>query len=207
MKRRVGMYLRVSVDTQHTGSQLSALEKYAASREFEIVEVYEDQGFSGAKEKRPALDRLMADARRRKFDAVLVFRVDRFSRSLKHLVLALEEFKALGIDFISYSESWDTTSPMGEAMFQLSGIFAQLERSIIRERIIAGIRRAREKGRRLGRKPVDVSAGEVKELRASGKSIRAIASAVGCGKSTVAAMLKRHGNPSENSGRGEGKDK
>jgi len=190
-QKRVAVYLRVSTDLQDTASQLSILQKYASDRGFQIVGIYEDKGISGVKDSRPELDKLMNDARKRLFDAVLVFRFDRFARSLKHLVMALEEFRTLGVDFISYSENWDTTTPMGEAMFQIVGVFAQLERNIIRERIIAGLQHAKEKGRHIGRKPLKVDEEQLVRLRALGKSIRQIACDLNCSKSKIAALLKK----------------
>src|SRR5215469_10327315 len=139
------LYMRVSTKGhgQTTDTQALALREYAERRGFAIVGEYADEGISGARDRRPQLDRLMADARKRRFDAVLVARFDRFARSTKHLVLALEEFSSLGIDFISLNESIDTSSPMGRMVFTVIAAVAELERSIIRERVQAGVDLAR----------------------------------------------------------------
>src|SRR5262249_44173987 len=132
-------------------TQLVALRDYADRRGFAIIEEYVDAGVSGSKDSRPALDRLMIDAQRRRFDVVLVARFDRFARSTKHLVLALEQFQALGVHFISLSESIDTSTPMGRMIFVVIGAVAELERSLIRERVVMGLRRAVKSGTKLGR--------------------------------------------------------
>lgn len=115
------------------------MKAYCTARKFVIFREYIDSGESGAKDSRPKLNELMADARKRKFDAIIVWRFDRFARSTKHLVLALEEFRSLGIQFISYQENIDTTSPLGQALFTIVSAVAQLERDLIRERVSAGI--------------------------------------------------------------------
>src|SRR5262245_2966069 len=126
--------------------------EYAERRGCQVTREYLDEGFSGSRERRPALDRLMADAKRRAFDAVVVFRFDRFARSVWHLARALDEFRALGIEFVSLHEAIDTSTPMGRAMFHIAGAFAELEREIIREPVRAGIQNARRRGRKLGRR-------------------------------------------------------
>jgi len=141
---------------------------------WQISKHYEDVGISGAKEKRPALNRLMDDARKRRFDSVLVFRFDRFARSTRHLVNALDEFKELGIGFISYSENIDLSSSMGTAMFTIISAMAQLERDIIRERVIAGLKAAKAKGTMLGR-PKKVKRVDVTSLRKHGLTMQEIA--------------------------------
>ena len=136
---------------QTTETQAVALREYAAHRGFEIIEEYRDEGISGSKDSRPALDRLMKDARARHFDVVIVARFDRFARSVSHLLRALEEFSHLGIDFVSLSESIDTSTPMGKMIFTVLGAVAELERNLIKERVHMGISRARKQGKRLGR--------------------------------------------------------
>jgi DNA invertase Pin-like site-specific DNA recombinase len=174
------LYVRVSTrKDQDPELQLSPLRELAGCRGFVVVEEYVDIGVSGAKERRPALDRLMADARRRRFEVVLVWRFDRFARSTRHLVNALHEFRHLGIAFCSYQENLDTTSPMGEAMFAIIGAMAQLERDIIRERIQAGVARAKEKGKNLGRPRRVFHRDEVATLRAEGLSFRKIGRRLG----------------------------
>ena len=166
---RVALYARVSTSDQSPESQLRDLRQYATARGLEIVE-YVDTGFSGAKQNRPALDRLMEDGRKRRFDCILVWRFDRFARSTKHLLLALEEFRSLGIQFISYQENIDTTSPLGQALFTIVSAVAQLERDLIRERVRAGLRNARAKGKKFGRPRVEIDAVRVAELRRDGLS-------------------------------------
>jgi len=150
---RLALYARVSTKNngQDPETQLLALRDYATARGFEIYQEYVDVGISGAKEKRPALNQLMDDARKRKFDAVLVARFDRFARSTRHLIQALEEFDALGVDFISLSESVDTSTPMGKMVFTVISAVAELERSLIRERVVMGLHKAKAQGKQLGR--------------------------------------------------------
>ena len=144
---KVALYTRVSTQDQSTDLQTSDLRHYCEQRGFEIYSEYCDQGISGTKDKRPALNELMEDARKRKFDAVLCWRFDRFARSTKHLITALEEFGHLKIDFISYQENIDTSSPLGKAIFTIVSAIAELERSIILDRVSAGLRRTKENGR------------------------------------------------------------
>jgi DNA invertase Pin-like site-specific DNA recombinase len=165
--------------------QLSELREYAGRRGWEITEEYTDQGFSGSKESRPALNRLMIDAQQRKFDAVLVWKIDRFGRSLKHLVNALAELGAFGVAFISLRDNLDLSTPSGRLMFQIIGAMAEFERALIQERVKAGLRNARAKGKRLGRPRRDVDATKVAALRASGASWRAISRELGAGLGTL----------------------
>jgi DNA invertase Pin-like site-specific DNA recombinase len=148
-----------------------------------------DVGESGAKDSRPQLNELMAAARKRQLDAVLVWRFDRFARSTKHLLLALEEFRSLGVQFISYSENIDTSTPLGQALFTIVAAVAQLERDLIRERVSAGLRNAKLKGKTLGRPSRVVSLDEITRLRAQGASFREIAKAVGASPGTVRTRL------------------
>lgn len=182
---KVALYARVSTEGQDTEVQLSALRSHAQNRGWEIVEEFVDRGFSGAKERRPALDRLMKEAWVGKFQAVLVWRFDRFARSVKHLISALESFRNLKIGFISLQEQFDTSSPIGQAMFTIIGAMAQLERDIIRERVKAGLTRARERGIRLGRPVKEAEPNEVVALKKEGLSLQEIARRLGCSRSTV----------------------
>src|SRR5512145_1505923 len=147
--KRAALYMRVSTKNhgQTTDTQALALREYAAHRGFAIVNEYSDEGISGSKDSRPDLDRLMKDARARKFDLVVVARFDRFARSVSHLLRALEEFSHLSIDFVSLSESIDTSTPMGKMIFTVLGAVAELERNLIRERVQMGIARARKQGK------------------------------------------------------------
>ncbi len=188
---RVAIYARVSTTDQSTESQLLDLRRYVSDRGWQIHREYCDNGISGTEESRPELDRLMADAKKRKFDRVLVWRFDRFARSTKHLILALEEFKNLGIDFVSYQENIDTSSPLGSAIFTIISAVAQLERDIIAERVKAGLRRAKENGKKLGRPKAEVPKGEIYRLHSHGLSLRQIATQLNISKSTVARYLLR----------------
>jgi DNA invertase Pin-like site-specific DNA recombinase len=176
---------------QTTDTQALALREYAKRRGFQIADEYRDEGISGAKDRRPELDRMMADARKRRFDAVLVARFDRFARSTKHLVLALEEFQSLGIDFISLNESIDTSTPMGRMVFTVIAAVAELERSIIQERVQAGVDRARRQGKRFGRPAVIVDRHRLAQMKAAGTSIKAIAKECGIARATVRSILAK----------------
>jgi DNA invertase Pin-like site-specific DNA recombinase len=187
---RIAIYARVSTTDQSTESQLLDLRRYTRERGWNIFKEYVDEGISGTKDSRPALNELMNDAKKRRFDVVLVWRFDRFARSTKHLILALEEFKNLGVDFVSYQENIDTSSPLGSAIFTIISAVAQLERDIIAERVKAGLRRARENGKKLGRPRANVDVREIRQLRCDGLSLRAIASHVGISHTRVAQLLQ-----------------
>ena len=184
---KVCIYARVSTKNngQNPETQLIALREFAQARGFQITAEFVDVGISGAKDRRPELDRLMNDARRRRFDAVLVARFDRFARSTRHLVFALEEFNALGIHFISISESIDTSTPMGRMVFTIIAAVAELERSLIRERVVMGLHRAKQQGRRLGRPRVAVDADQIAALRGQGRSWREISAETGVSAGTI----------------------
>jgi DNA invertase Pin-like site-specific DNA recombinase len=184
---RIALYARVSTSGGHQDPemQLRELREYADRRGWEIFETYTDAGFSGSKDSRPALNRLMADACQRRFDAVLVWKLDRFGRSLRHLVNALAELEALGVAFISLKDNLDLSTPSGRLMFQIIGAMAEFERALIRERVKAGLRNARAKGMRLGRPRTDISERQVVALRASGASWRKVAKALQIGIGTA----------------------
>lgn len=190
--KRIALYARISTKQhgQNTETQLIPLREYANSRGLSVYSEYVDAGISGSKDSRPQLDRMMKDAQSRKFDAVLVARFDRFARSTRHLVVALEEFKALGIHFISLNESIDTSTPMGKMIFTVISAVAELERSIIQERIMAGLARARKQKKQLGRPRRVFDRHKAIALHREGKSIRDIASALGIGKDTVHAAIR-----------------
>jgi DNA invertase Pin-like site-specific DNA recombinase len=187
---RVALYIRVSTGEQNADLQSNELSEYAAFRKWEMVETYSDK-MSGAKDKRPALDRLMADAKRGKFDVVAVWRFDRFARSTSHLLRALEEFASLGIDFVSLKESIDTSTPTGKMIFTVLAAVAELERSTIRERVVAGQRAAKRRGVRFGRPTVDVDTALVGKLRDKGLSWRDIAAQTGVPKDTCIRSIER----------------
>jgi DNA invertase Pin-like site-specific DNA recombinase len=183
---RVALYGRIStVHNQNPAMQLAELREHAARRGWQVVGEFVDEGFSGSRERRPALDRLWIDCRKRKVDAVLVYRYDRFARSLRQLVNALEEFRSLGIDFISLHEGVDTSTPNGRLVFGIFASIAEFERELIRGRVISGLATAQARGVRLGRPKVTVNAAEIGSLRASGASWRQISERLGVGIGTA----------------------
>jgi DNA invertase Pin-like site-specific DNA recombinase len=186
---RTAIYARVSTKDQSCELQLRDLRTYSKARGFDVVREYVDVGQSGAKDSRPELNKLVDDARKRHFDAIVVWRFDRFARSTKHLLLALEEFRSLGIQFISYQENIDTSSPLGQALFTIVSAVAQLERDLIRERVSAGIRNARANGKQLGRPKSAVDRERILRLKAEGHSLRQIAARLGVGYGTVRERL------------------
>jgi DNA invertase Pin-like site-specific DNA recombinase len=179
---KIALYARVSTanNGQDPEVQLRELREYVSRRGWELAGEYVDVGISGTKERRPELDRLMSDAHRRRFDAVVVWKFDRFARSVSHLLRALETFRALGVEFVSYSEQLDTATPAGKMVFTVLGAVAELERGLIVERVKAGLRNARAKGKRLGRPRVVVDTFKIARLRERGCSWRTIARQVGC---------------------------
>jgi DNA invertase Pin-like site-specific DNA recombinase len=189
IETRVAIYARDSTKDQSCDMQLRDLRAYCVARGSGHVTEYVDIGQSGAKDSRPELNRLMEDARKRKLELLLVWRFDRFARSTKHLLSALEEFRTLGMQFISYQENMDTSSPLGQALFTIVAAVAQLERDLIRERVSAGIRNARASGKQLGRPTRIVDRDEILRLRAEGASVRQIAAKVGVGYGTVRKRL------------------
>lgn len=192
MTRRVGIYARVSTaNEQSPEMQLRDLHDFAARRGFEIVREYVDEGFSGASDSRPALNELLADARRRRFDAVLVWKLDRLGRSLAHLVRLLEELRQVGIELISFSEGLDFTTTTGKLLYQVISAFAEFERDCIRERVKAGLRNARAKGKRIGRPPMVMDAARIAQQRTQGASWREIAEEFGVGATTARRALAR----------------
>jgi DNA invertase Pin-like site-specific DNA recombinase len=188
---KAALYARISTTGkgQDVDLQLRELREYCQRRGLEIVREYVDSGISGSKESRPQLDRLMADAKRRYCDVVVVWKFDRFARSVSHLLRALETFQSLGIEFISLTEGIDTSSPVGKMIFTVLGSVAELERSLIVERVKAGLRNARAKGRKLGRPRVAVDAARIARLRAQGRTVREIASELGYSRSLVHKSL------------------
>ena len=187
---RTALYARVSTHDkgQDPEMQLRELREYCQRRGWQIAGEYVDT-CTGSKDRRPALDRLMADAKRRKIDVVLVWKLDRFGRSLRHLLNSLAEFDALGISFASYTNAIDTTTPAGKLMFSMLGAFAEFERDLIRERVRAGIAHRRAKGLRVGRKPISIDPARLQALRAQGQTIREIASTLQCSRSFVHKTL------------------
>jgi DNA invertase Pin-like site-specific DNA recombinase len=197
MKTRLAIYARVSTTNhgQDATMQTREMQQFAEARGWQIVDAYVDAGVSGAKDSRPELNRLMADAHRRKFDVIAVWKFDRFARSVSHLLRALETFNALGIAFVSLCEQMDTTTPTGKMVFTVLGAVAELERSLIAERVRAGLRNARAKGKTLGRPRVAVDAARIGHLHAQGYSLREIASELGYSRSLVHKTLAIRESP------------
>ena len=195
---RAALYSRVSTNNgQDPEVQLRELREYCKRRGWTLAGEYVDVGISGAKERRPELDRLLADAHRRRFDVAVVWRFDRFARSVSHLLRALETFRALGIEFVSLCEQVDTSTPTGKMIFTVLGAVAELERSLIAERVRAGLRNARAKGKKLGRPRKAVDRSEIALLRAQGVPWRRIGTRLGVSPATAyAALQRRLENPS-----------
>jgi DNA invertase Pin-like site-specific DNA recombinase len=168
--------------------QLRELREHCERRGWTVAGEYVDR-MTGTKDSRPELDRLMADAHRRRLDVVIVWKFDRFARSVSHLLRALETFKALGIDFVSYSEQMDTSTPAGKMVFTVLGAVAELERSLIVERVRAGLRNANAKGKSLGRPRTIVDGVRIARLRAQGRTVREIAAELGMSRSLVHKTL------------------
>jgi DNA invertase Pin-like site-specific DNA recombinase len=184
---RVAIYARVSTanNGQDPTMQTRELQEYCERRGWTVMSEYVDVGISGTKEKRPELDRLMADAHRRRFDVVAVWRFDRMARSVSHLLRVLETFRALGIEFVSLNEQVDTSTPMGKMVFTVLAAVAELERSLIVERVKAGLRNAQSKGKTLGRPKRVVDLGRIEALRAQGVGWKRIAAEMGVGVGTI----------------------
>lgn len=188
---RAVIYARVSTSNhgQDTGLQTRDLETHATARGWSLVDSYIDEGVSGALDSRPQLNRLMADAKRRKFDIVLVWKLDRFGRSLKHLVNAVAELQEVGVAFVSFTDNLDLSTPAGRLMFQVIGAMGEFERALIRERVLAGMRNARAKGRHIGRPKASVDTAIIATLRSQGASWRTVAKTMGLSVGTVHAAL------------------
>jgi DNA invertase Pin-like site-specific DNA recombinase len=189
---KTALYARVSTSQgQSPQMQLRELRAYCKRRGWKIMHEFVDVGFSGAKEKRPELEKLMKAAHERRFDALVVWKFDRFARSVSHLIRALETFRSLGIEFVSLSEQVDTSTPAGKLVFTVLGAVAELERSLIVDRVKAGLRNARAKGKVLGRPRKIVSREEIKQLRARGASWRAVGAALGVSPATAFYVSSR----------------
>ena len=192
---RAAIYARVSTSNngQDPRVQTREIREYCERRGWQIAGEYVDAGISGAKDSRPELNKLMADAHRRRFDAVVVWKFDLFARSVSHLLRALENFNALGVGFVSLSEQIDTSTPTGKMVFTVLGAVAELERSLIAERVRAGLRNAKANGTRLGRPRISLDASRVARLRAEGRTVREIAVTLGVSRSLVHKTLANRG--------------
>jgi len=180
---RVALYSRVSTTDQSVGMQVAELQEFAARRGWTVAMEESDAGVSGTKDRRPALDRVMRAARERKIDAIVVWKLDRFGRSLKHLVTALADLETLGVTFVSVRDQFDLTTAMGRAMFGMIAVMAEFERELIRERTKAGIAQARRRGKTIGRPRTRVDVSQVARLRAEGLSWTKVAVAIGAPRS------------------------
>jgi DNA invertase Pin-like site-specific DNA recombinase len=190
--RRAALYLRVSTLDQHPETQLYDLEQMARQREFEIVERYTDK-ISGAKARRPGLDQMMADARRGKFDVVLVWACDRLARSVRHFLEVLDELNHLNVEFVSFREQLDTGGPLGRAVVVIISVVAELERNLIVERVRAGMRRARLEGQHIGRPRLEIDREAVLRDRARGVSLTELAKTYRLSRTSVARVLQQSG--------------
>ena len=191
MKRAV-LYSRISTGDQHLETQLLDLRELAKQRGLEIVREYTDV-ISGAKSKRPGLDSLMSDARRRRFDVVLVAALDRIARNVRHFLDVLDELSQLNIQFISMRENIDTGGPLGRALLTIIGAISELERSLIVERVKAGMRRAKLEGRRIGRTPLDIDREQVVSDRGSGMSLTQVAKKHRISRASVCRLVRESG--------------
>src|ERR1035437_838130 len=187
--KRAALYVRVSTLDQHPETQLYDLRQFASQRGFEIVEEYTDHGISGTKARRPALDRLLKDAHRHRFDVVLVWSCDRLARSTKHFLQVLDELNDLSIQFLSQREAIDTDGPLGRAIVVIVSAVAELERSLIVERVRAGMGRAKLDGRRIGRAPLDVDRTAIVSDRRTGLSLTLVAKKHGVSRATVCRLV------------------
>jgi DNA invertase Pin-like site-specific DNA recombinase len=188
--KKAAIYARVSTADQHLETQLYDLRKLAANRGFEVSREYCDRGVSGSKARRPALDSMMADGRRGEFSVVLVAAFDRIARSTKNFLEIVDELNELEIEFISAREAIDTSGPMGRMFITLVGSIAELERSLIVERIKAGMRRARMEGQKLGRAPLNVDHDALVRDRLAGMSLTSVAKKYGVSRASVVRFVR-----------------
>ena len=186
--KRAALYMRVSSLDQRPETQLYDLRQMGSQRGYEIVHEYTDR-ISGAKARRPGLDELMRDARRGRFDVLLVWASDRIARSVKHFLEVLDELNRLNIEFVSFREQIDTGGPLGRAIVVIIGAIAELERNLIIERVRAGMRRARLEGRHIGRRPLDIDRESILRDRQRGQSLSKIAKAHGISRATVHRVI------------------
>jgi len=185
---KVAIYARCSTLDQHVDNQLLELRRYISAREWEVFAEYVDEGVSGVKESRPRLDAMLKDAKRRRFAAVVVHKLDRLGRSLKHLIFLMEELQALGVGLVSLGESIDTTTPAGRLQIHVLSAVAQFERDRLRERVVAGLARVRAEGKRLGRPKVEVPVERV--LSVAHLTVDAAAESLGVSRSTIKRWRK-----------------
>jgi DNA invertase Pin-like site-specific DNA recombinase len=188
--KRGALYIRVSTLDQNPQTQVHELRQFASQRGLQIVQEYTDHGISGIKARRPALDKMLDDARRHRFDVLLVWSCDRLARSTKHLLQTLDELNAFGIQFLSQREAIDTEGPLGRAIIVIVSAIAELERSLIVERVKAGMRRAKLEGRQIGRARLDVDRDEVVNDRRSGISLTQVAKTHAISRASVCRIMR-----------------
>jgi len=188
--KRTALYCRVSTVYQHPETQLGELRQFAANKGFQVVGEYIDHGYCGVRARRPELDRMMDDARRHRFDVLLVWSCDRLARSTKHLLQTIDELNGMGVQFLSQREAIDTEGPLGRAILVIVSAMAELERCIIIERVRAGMRRARLEGRQIGRARRDVNRDQVIRDRRSGMSLTQVAKKHGISRASVCRLVK-----------------
>ena len=203
-RKKVALYCRVSTGDQHVETQLYDLREMAKQRGCEIVHEYTDV-ISGSKAKRPGLDQLMADARRHRFDIVLVAAFDRIARNVRHFLDVLDELNQLGIEFVSKRENIDTSGPLGRAMLTIVGAISELERSLVVDRVRAGMRRAKLEGRRIGRAPLNIDRAQVVADRRAGMSLTSVAKKYHVSRATVCRLVNASGELKRPSVTGLGK--
>jgi DNA invertase Pin-like site-specific DNA recombinase len=189
--KRAALYLRVSTVDQHPETQLLDLRQMAVQRGYEIVAEFTDK-ISGTKAKRPGLDQMMSDARRGRFDVVLVWASDRIARSVKHFLDVLDELNRTGVEYVSFRENIDTGGPLGRALVIIVGAIAELERALIVERVRAGMRRARSEGQHIGRRPLELDQAAIQQDRQRGQSLRQIAKGHRVSTATIQRVLRKH---------------
>ncbi len=193
--KRAALYARVSTLDQHPETQSLDLHRLAEQRGYQIVAEYTDHGFSGARVRRPGLDQMMAEARRGRFDVVVVWASDRLARSVRHFLELLDEFGRLNIEFVSFRENLDTGGAMGRAVVVIISAIAELERSLIIERVRAGMRRAKLEGRHIGRRRLELDEASIRGDRQRGLSLREIAKLHRISRATVCRVLRQEGSP------------
>lgn len=186
----IAIYLRVSTSLQSTESQLTAIEQYCKNNNIVNYTIYKDEGISGAKESRPGLDALMGAARNKEIDTVIVYSFSRFARSTKHLLQALDEFHSLNINFVSISEKLETQTAIGRAIFTIIGSIAELERHLIRERVVSGLNNAKKNGKRLGAPKKEINRSLLEHLLAQNLSYKEMSKLLNVSASTICRELK-----------------
>ncbi len=187
---RVALYARVSTTDQSVDPQLDALRSYATARRLEVAEEYIDHGVSGSKDRRPALDEMMAKAKRRSFDAVAVVKLDRLARSTRHLTQLAAELEALGVDLIVTDQGIDTSTPAGRLLFNVLAAIGEFELDLVRERTRAGLRAARKRGKRLGRPKAVIPLEDARRRVEAGESVAVVARALGCSRATLHRRIR-----------------